>query len=196
MANKKFIVPMSGPLSVGDDSGKIGNLSNLTTTDKTNIVSSINEVNGKFPVAIANGGTGGTTVTEARTNLGVRTAEQLFFNADGSASTIELSSSIENYDMIQIFYFTYREVSGRWLESSTIYTNHAPSVQTSLSAVFATTYNTTQKRIKLYSCDVYLSGDQLTWGYMYTADLTDTTVSVNNTTEDTFKITRVLGYKY
>lgn len=194
MANKKFIIPMSGPLIVGNDSEKIGNLSDLTTTNKTNIVSSINEVNGKFPISIANGGTGGTTATEARTNLGVRTAEQLYYNADGSAGTIELSSSIENYDMLQIFYWSYHD--GKWLDSKTIYNNHVSSVTAALNATFSAMLSATENRMLLYSHNIFINGDTLTWGNMYTATLTATAASLVVTESDTFKISRIFGYKY
>lgn len=101
MANKKFIVPMSGPLGVGDDSEKIGNLSDLTTTDKTNIVSSINEVNNKI-IPISQGGTGATTATAARTALEVMTGTSLWGNNSGTQNTITLSDIYSNYDFIYV----------------------------------------------------------------------------------------------
>ena len=201
LSNKPTIntVTLTGALSSSDlglvDTETIGSLTDLTTETQSSIVAATNEINAKFPVSVANGGTGGTTATDARTNLSVRTAEQLYYNADGSAGTIELSANISNYDMIQIFYWTYHN-QGKWLDSKTIYNNQEAAVNTSLNATFSTTYSTTQKRIKLYSHSIFISADTITWGYMYTANLTDATSSVVDTETNTFKISRVLGYKY
>lgn len=179
--------------NAGDVTAITGRLSDLETTVNTNLVAAINEIDGKFPVSIANGGTGGTTATTARTNLGVRTAEQIYYNVDGSAGTIELSSNIENYDMVQLFYWTYHD--GKWLDSKTIYNNHASSVTAALNATFSAIFST-QKRMLLYSHNIFINGDTLTWGNMYTATLTDTSAALVVTESDTFKISRVFGYKY
>lgn len=201
LSNKPTInaVTLTGALSSSDlglvDTETIGSLTDLTTETQSSIVAATNEINAKFPVSVANGGTGGTTATEARTNLGVRTAEQLYYNADGSAGTIALSSNIENYDMLQIFYWTYYNY-GKWLDSQIIYNAHVTYVASSLNATISTTYSTTKKRIKLYSHSIFIDGDTLTWGDTYTANLTDTDLSVVDTEANTFKISRVFGYKY
>lgn len=200
LSNKPTInaVTLTGALSSSDlglvDTETIGALTDLTTETQSSIVAATNEINAKFPVSVANGGTGGTTATEARTNLGVRTAEQLYYNAEGSAATIELSSSIENYDMLQIFYWTYHD--GKWLESKTIYNNHVSSVTAVLNATFSAALSSKPNRLLLYSHNIFINGDTLTWGNMYTANLTDTDLSVVDTEANTFKISRVFGYKY
>lgn len=56
-------------------SDELGDLANLDTTDKGSAVDAINEVFGKFPVSVADGGTGATTAAGARTNLGIVAGE-------------------------------------------------------------------------------------------------------------------------
>ena len=55
-------------------------------------------------VPISKGGTNGTTVTEARTNLAVYTKENIYHNASGTSGTITLSQSANNYKWIEIVY--------------------------------------------------------------------------------------------
>lgn len=55
---------------------------------------------------IGKGGTGATTVSEARTNLAVMTETILYNNLNGTNGTITLSDSISNYSKICLFYYT------------------------------------------------------------------------------------------
>lgn len=82
------------PLSMGVKPESIGNLSDLTTTNKTNVVSAVNEVNGKFPVSIANGGTGATTNINAFANLGMIDTQGQVFSANSEADYI---SAVQNF---------------------------------------------------------------------------------------------------
>ena len=68
--------------NVNKNSEAIGNLANLTTTKKSNVVSAINELNGK-----------------------IISSHILYSNSSGSSSTITLSSSAANYKYIEIYYF-------------------------------------------------------------------------------------------
>ncbi len=60
---------------------KIGNLNNLTTNKKTNLVSAINEL-----------------------NIKILSPYSLYFNSSGTKSTITLSDNAVNYDYIEIYY--------------------------------------------------------------------------------------------
>lgn len=53
----------------------VGDTSDLDTTDKSSTVNAINELAAKFPVSIADGGTGATDAAGARTNLGIVAGE-------------------------------------------------------------------------------------------------------------------------
>lgn len=86
--------PIVYPLSMGAKPESIGNLSDLTTINKTNVVSAVNEVNGKFPVSIANGGTGATTNINAFTNLGMIDTQGQDFPANSEADYI---SAVQNF---------------------------------------------------------------------------------------------------
>lgn len=87
-----------------DVSTSIGDLDNLNTTEKSDIIGAINEINTKT-IPISRGGTGATTASGARTNLGFSTSTNLYTNLSGTFSTVTLSSSISNYDAIGIYYF-------------------------------------------------------------------------------------------
>ena len=87
-----------------DVSTSIGDLNNLNTTEKSDIIGAINEINTKT-IPISQGGTGATTVSGAKTNLGFSTSTSLYTNSSGTFSTITLSDSISNYKAIGIYYF-------------------------------------------------------------------------------------------
>lgn len=56
----------------------------------------------ELPVSISQGGTGGATSEEARTNLEVMKAHILYHNDLGSEGTITLSDDVNNYEFIDI----------------------------------------------------------------------------------------------
>lgn len=72
---------------------KVGDLANLTTTDKTNIVSAVNEVKG----ITANHATQLLTLTPVELYDGT--------NADDGSSNITLSDSISNYQKIEVEFY-------------------------------------------------------------------------------------------
>lgn len=86
-----------------------GDIANLETTDKSSIISAINEVN-KKTIPIVQGGTGATSVVAARTNLEVMKAYILYNNDSGNAGTINLNDNADDYDFLDViiwdFYLT------------------------------------------------------------------------------------------
>lgn len=90
-----------------------------TSTDdfiknKPTIPTQLSDLSGTL--SISQGGTGATTASGARTNLGFSTSTSLYTNLSGTFSTITLSDSISNYDAIGVYYF--------WFDSSTSTSNY------------------------------------------------------------------------
>lgn len=199
MYNKKFLGSLLNHFGDGSSSADIGDLSDLTTTDKTNVVSAINEVNGKFPVSIANGGTGGTTATEARTNLGVMTGVQLYYNSSGSSGTIELSDEIQNYQCIDICFFINVYNSLKY-NVSRVHNLGENSIVTTLTLNAGGVYtlnSTSYFRVNAFASTIDIIGNSLTQARQNRAYITDTmTPVVEETTTDTPKIYKIIGYKY
>lgn len=81
----------------------VGKTINLNTNAKNTIVEAINEVNTKV-IPISQGGTGASTTTGTRTNMEVMKITTLYNNNSGTTGTITLSSSVGNFEYIDIFY--------------------------------------------------------------------------------------------
>lgn len=79
----------------------------LTNFDVGDIVSResinrrFNEFDAMFPLKISDGGTGATSVEQARKNLGLYSVEDISFTG---GDTITLSRSIREYSYIRVFY--------------------------------------------------------------------------------------------
>lgn len=86
------------------NSDNLGDLNDLTTTEKSSVVEAINEIGSKT-VPVSQGGTGATSKIAARTNLEVMKKYTLYSNSSGTYSTITLNDSVENYDTICVYYF-------------------------------------------------------------------------------------------
>lgn len=171
----------------------VGTLSDLTTTAQTTLVAAINEVNGKT-IPITNGGTGGTTVTEARTNLGVMTGVQLYHNASGLHGTVTLSETIANYTAIEIFAFNNDTLH----TSITVWNNGSSACDTAITT--ATPYlSNSENRMSLISSRIAISETSITFSTetYITFRPSGTQVTVGNAASNNYsKIYKVVGYKY
>lgn len=138
---------------------------------------------------VSKGGTGGTTKSSARTNLEVFTSTQLYANSSGSSSTISLSSSIQNFNYIEIFTINNdgRRMSIKFRVNTT---SHA------ICLLSATAYKDENNHmaIALKCSNVTVSGSSITWGNHGSSDLR--TSSVYTSDESHIKIYRVIGYSY
>lgn len=201
LSNKPTInsVTLTGALSSSDlglaDTATIGSLTDLTTETQSSIVAATNEINAKFPVSIANGGTGGTTTTDARTNLGVMTGISLYSNSSGSSGTIELSDNIENYQFIEICFYIYI-YSAPAYGMARIYNNGANEITTGLTMNIAGTYSG-NPRVNAFAGNTAITGNSLTHSSQNRAYITGTnTTLVQTTGDDVPKIYKIIGYKY
>lgn len=217
--------------TAGDVTAITGKLADLETTVNTNLVAAINEIDGKFPVSvsdggtgqttltsgnilvgngtdgitsistvpIANGGTGGTTATDARTNLGVMTGVQLYYNTSGSSGTIELSDEIKNYQCIDIGFFI-SVYSSVFYSVTRIVNLGENSVVTGLNLNVAGTYTsggTSHPRVNVFSSNIAITGNSITRSRDNRAYVTDTmTPVVQTTSTDTPAIYKVVGFTY
>ncbi len=87
----------------GTISSSIGELSDLSTEEKSSIVGAINELDKKV-IPISQGGTGQTTLESAKSSLGILSETVLYNNESGTQGTITLSDSAENYSCMEIYY--------------------------------------------------------------------------------------------
>ena len=176
------------PLSMGVNSQTIGNLTDLTTTNKTNVVASINEVNSKFPVSIANGGTGATSASAARTNLEVQKEYSLYSNTSGTQSTVVLSDDISNYDKICVFF----KDDGNTGDSQEF-------IPANITGVNLETIIASGDDSKLYikSSQINFSGTSITWANNYGIYVFSNGQTAWGAIGTNYiYITKVVGYKY
>lgn len=134
--------------------GQLGSLSNLTTIHKSDLVSAITEVNDKI-ISVEQGGTGGTTATQARANLEVLKPYILFDNSNGTQSTVTLTETAEHFDYLDIY---YRDNSSNY-DSKRIYQPHGKGVL--LNTV---RQNAPNNKMWIKSARVSISGTSITWG--------------------------------
>ena len=171
----------------------IGSLSNLTTTDKETLVGAINEVNGQI-IPISRGGTSGETLTEARTNLGVMTGVELYYNASGKHGTITLSDSISNYAAIKVLAFNSDNLN----ISITIWNNGGNGCETAVTSTSPYIQNS-ENRMTLLSSRIAISDTSITFSTETFATMrpSGTQLTVGNAASASYtKIYKIIGYKY
>lgn len=71
---------------------------------RANVNRRITQANAYFPVSVANGGTGATTKSAARTSLEVMKATTLYQNDNGTSGTITLSETSANFEYLEVFF--------------------------------------------------------------------------------------------
>lgn len=153
---------------------------------------------------IGKGGTGGATVSDARTNLGVITDVQLYYNASGTYGTITLSDNISNYLGAEIFFLFTSTVTGNIFRNNRrVWHKGKSSVGFNLTYMDPYTENS-EARIKVLSSNITISGTSLMYGpeRMATLRPKNTTHSGGQVTVmdlaqwEATKIYRVVGYTY
>ena len=187
---------------------------------RANVNQRINQANAYFPVSVANGGTGQTslssgqillgngtsgitstatlpvskggtgsaTISEARSTLDVYKITALYINDSGTTNTITLSSSIQNFNYIEIF---TRNNDGHRMSVKFRVNATAPEI----CLLSATTYDYAlyTPAIALKCSNVKVSGKTITWDEQANSDLR---YQVSTIAASDIKIYRVVGYSY
>lgn len=144
---------------------------------------------------IASGGTGGSTATLARTNLGVMSPTQLYYNASGSSSSIILSDTIANYQKIEICAVaddTHSFATNVWTNGASPFT---------FNLIIGNAYTASgsnPNRMSICGSLLTISGTSLTWGVQTYATVRPSTESSQLTVGawSGSKIYKIVGYKY
>lgn len=173
-----------------DVSTSIGDLNNLNTTEKSNIIGAINEVNSKT-IPISQGGTGATTSSSAISNLGV-SGTVLYSNESGTTGTITLSQPYTNFVRIGVYAQGQYDNDAIYNE---IYT-HINYMTLGATSIADTQYNCTVWRTAF----INFSGTVLSFINNCSSAYNSHQSNVDNryavSTGDGLKITRVVGYNY
>lgn len=171
---------------VKENSEKIGNLVDLTTTEKSNVVGAINEVNSKT-IPISQGGTGANTISSARANLGIP-ATILYSNESGTTGTITLSQPYTNFSRIGVY------AQGQYTTQDSIYNEMYTTVNymtLSCTSSADTNYNCTVWRTAKIAFSENIINFVTNCGSSYNEE---SGYSIG--TIDGLKITHVVGYNY
>ena len=170
-----------------DVSTSIGDLNNLNTTEKSDIIGAINEVNSKT-IPISQGGTGATTASNAISNLGV-SGTVLYSNESGTTGTITLSQPYTNFVRIGVY------AQGQY-DNDSIYNEMLTSI--SYMTLGCTSFNDSNYDMLVWRLAyITFSGNTISF-------LTNGAASfyvgsghyLETSTNDGLKITRVVGYNY
>lgn len=170
-----------------DVSTSIGDLNNLNTTEKSNIIGAINEINTKT-IPISQGGTGATTSSSAISKLGV-SGTVLYSNESGTTGTITLSKPYTNFSRIGVY------AKGQY-DNDSIYNEMRTSI--SYMTLGCTSFNNSNYDMLVWRLAyITFSGNTISF-------LTNGAASffvgsghyLESATTDGLKITRVVGYNY
>ncbi len=164
----------------------IGDLSMLTTTEKSNLVGAVNELDAKV-MPISQGGTGDTTATGARTNLEVKKEFSLYSNNSGTSGTVALSDSSANYDKLVVYYFN---------DDSHCFSVEIASANGKTTNLITNRVLNSNSTLYVKASQVSISGSTITFDGNY-GYVRITSSSVNISVSDQkIKIYKVVGYKY
>lgn len=154
--------------------------------DLLNTPTNLTDFDGTLP--ILQGGTGATTSTNARTNLEVMKITTLYNNASGTNGTITLSSSVSNFEYIDIFY----KADSLYFASQRLFSPNNKSVHLFLQCAHSTYYFHLT-----YTSLIKFSDDTVTW-----ISSADSSLNINSAGDITLDFLRgiyiykIIGYSY
>ena len=137
--------------NVNKNSEAIGNLANLTTSQKSNVVGAINELNGK-----------------------IISPHILYSNSSGSSSTITVSSSAANYKYIEIYYF--KDLNQ--IVSSKIYTPNGKAATLGSVTFYANSIFLRAAIVDINETTITWRSNDIGWGTVSTGGNTISTTQV------------------
>ena len=162
---------------------QVSNTVDGINTDLNELNAAINEVNTKV-IPLSQGGTGATTLTSARENLGILAETILYSNDSGTQGTITLSDSVENYDYIEIF---YRNDSSNF-KSVKIDNPNGRSVALENIGHYA-------DQSYLRASVIVLSGSNVTWqDYLTGFQILTASATVSSSSSNLIFINKIIGY--
>lgn len=185
--------------SIRDDMGQI---SNLQTTSTTNIVSAINSIlTTNWP--ISNGGTGASTVSDARENLGIYKYRKVFdrnsnMNENWTITDVNLSS----IDYVEIFYAYNPSGTDTFLDNSIKIKFKDSGVGTNLSYIYPHPSGG-NRLIDIASTQYSISYDDsspgtltITTGTRYISTINNSSISTVQSEYNQINVYRVVLYQY
>ncbi len=150
-------------------SQSIGDLSTLTTTNKSSLISAINEVNSTL-----------STINEKTT------VTTLYSNSNGTSNTISLSNKYSDYSVIKIYFGD----NGAY--------NTAELITSSGSMVaLASTYSNAASTVFFcHSCLLSFSNKSATFSRNTLTSITGSNISITNMSSGGISVYKILGFKY
>ena len=139
-------------------------------------------------LAVARGGTGGSTKKNARTNLVVMTETVLYSNSSGTISTITLSDTYSNYTYIEV-YFNDNGVNN-------VVRLHTSKGQVQLSNDYVSS-TTGPSSLYVHTALLTFSGKTATFIRQAVFTITtDDNASIDRTASNSVRVTRIVGRGY
>lgn len=172
---------------VNENSEAIGDLVNLNTIEKNTVVDAINEVSSKT-IPISQGGTGGITATDARTNLNIMKSTILYNNIEGTNGTIILRENSSNFAYIDVF---FKANGGYWM-SQRIFEPNGKGLHLFDCSAYSPT-NT----VMIFTSVIIFSETSVTWN-----NDNDSFTAINQSNEHNINFSRglyinkIVGYSY
>lgn len=134
-------------------------------------------------------------VTDVNSTIGTLTPVQLYYNVSGSTGTIALSQSIENFQVIEIFFSV--ATSDTFYSSVRVFNNGNNSILTAATINIGGTVSGTTRRVRAVAGNMRITGTELS----HTRDVRaiingSSSFETGDNTTDAANVHKIVGYKY
>ena len=175
----------------------ISELTQWSRVNRYEINEKLSKMVASFPISIANGGTGSTTVSEAVKNLGGRIRVTLYSNSSGTTGTVQLSSTIYGTPEALGIYYGYGDIK-RYFEYDYVAANYYHSYSDSYTPYFTLGlhYLTASENLVIRKKRVYCELDNINRLTDITRQPSDffSTDGTNWTSTEKLSIYKVVGF--